>query len=160
MPRGQGSSYQRAKVTHALWTLCHMTWGLPGVSDGKESTCNARDLGSIPGSGRSPREENRSPLQYSSVASLVAQTAKASSYNVGDPGSIPGLGRCPGEGNGNPLQCSCLEIPMDGGTWLRSTDYRPWGHKELDTTERLHFHFPIFLPGEFHGQRRLAGYSP
>ena len=23
----------------------------------------------------------------------------------------------PGEGNGNPLQYSCLEIPMDGGTW-------------------------------------------
>ena len=22
-----------------------------------------------------------------------------------------------GEGNGNPLQCSCLENPMDGGTW-------------------------------------------
>ena len=85
---------------------------------------------------------------------------KASAYNAGDPGSIPGSGRCPGEGNGNPLQCSCLENPMDGGTWLRSTDYSPWGHKELDTTERLPFHFPVFLSGEFHGQRSLAGYSP
>ena len=28
--------------------------GFPGSSDGKESTCNAGDLGSIPGSGRSP----------------------------------------------------------------------------------------------------------
>ena len=37
--------------------------------------------------------------------------------NVGDPGSIPGLGRSPGEGNGNPLQYSCLENPMDRGTW-------------------------------------------
>jgi len=27
------------------------------------------------------------------------------------------LGRSPGEGNGNPLQYSCLENPMDGGTW-------------------------------------------
>ena len=42
---------------------------------------------------------------------------KASAYNVRDPGSIPGLGRSPGEGNGNPLQYSCLENPMDGGTW-------------------------------------------
>ena len=42
---------------------------------------------------------------------------KASAYNAGDPGSIPGLGRTPGEGNGNPLQYSCLENPMDGGTW-------------------------------------------
>jgi len=32
-------------------------------------------------------------------------------------GSIPGLGRSPGEGNGNPLQYSCLENPMDGGSW-------------------------------------------
>ena len=32
-------------------------------------------------------------------------------------GSIPGSGRSPGEGNGNLLQYSCLENPMDGGTW-------------------------------------------
>ena len=42
---------------------------------------------------------------------------EASGYNVGDPSSIPGLGRSPGEGNGNPLQYSCLENPMDRGTW-------------------------------------------
>ena len=39
--------------------------GFPGGSDGKESTCNAGDLSSIPGSGRSPGEENGNPLQYS-----------------------------------------------------------------------------------------------
>ena len=33
--------------------------------DGKESSCNAGDPGSIPGSGRSPGEGNGSPLQYS-----------------------------------------------------------------------------------------------
>ena len=32
--------------------------GFPGGSDGKESACNAGDLGSIPGSGRFPREGN------------------------------------------------------------------------------------------------------
>ena len=37
----------------------------PGGSDGKESVCNARDLGSIPGSGRCPGEGNGNPLQYS-----------------------------------------------------------------------------------------------
>ena len=31
----------------------------------KESTCNAGDTGSIPGSGRSPGEGNGNPLQYS-----------------------------------------------------------------------------------------------
>ena len=57
---------------------------------------------------------------------------KASAYNAGDLGSIPGSGRSPGEGNGNPLQYSCLENPMDGGTWL---GYSPWGRKESDTCE-------------------------
>ena len=54
--------------------------GFPSGSDGKESVCSAVDLGSIPGSGRSP-----------------------------------------GEGNGNPS--------------------------------------PVFLPGEFHGERSLVGCS-
>ena len=37
----------------------------PGGSDGKASACNAGDLGSIPGQGRSPGERNSNPLQYS-----------------------------------------------------------------------------------------------
>ena len=36
----------------------------PGGSDGKASVYNAGDPGSIPGSGRSPGEENGNPLQY------------------------------------------------------------------------------------------------
>ena len=39
--------------------------GFPGGSAGKESTCNKRDLGLIPGLGRSPEEGNSYPLQYS-----------------------------------------------------------------------------------------------
>ena len=39
--------------------------GFPGGSAGKESTRNAGDLGSIPGSGKSPGEGNGNPLQYS-----------------------------------------------------------------------------------------------
>ena len=40
------------------------TQGFPGGSDGKGSACNAGDLGSIPGLGRSPGEGNGYPLQY------------------------------------------------------------------------------------------------
>ena len=40
-----------------------------------------------------------------------------SAHNVGYPGLIPGSGRSPGEGNGNPLHYSCLENPMDWGSW-------------------------------------------
>ena len=40
-----------------------------------------------------------------------------SACNVGDLALIPGSGRSPGEGNGYPLQYSCLENPIDRGTW-------------------------------------------
>ena len=43
--------------------------------------------------------------------------SKESACSMGDPDSIPVSGRCPGGGNGNPLQYSCLENPMDRGTW-------------------------------------------
>ena len=48
---------------------------------------------------------------------------KESACSVGHPGSVPGFGRSPGEGNDNPLQHSCLENPMDRGTW-RATVHR------------------------------------
>ena len=45
--------------------FCSLPCGFPGGSDGKESACNAGDLGSIHGLGRSPGEGNGYPLQYS-----------------------------------------------------------------------------------------------
>ena len=61
------------------WEFIHCSLrllaGFSGSSAGKESTCNARDPGSIPGSGRFPGEGLGYPLQYS-WASLVAQTVK------------------------------------------------------------------------------------
>ena len=47
------------------------------------------------------------------------------------------------------LQYSCLENSMDRGAWWATVH---GGHKESDT--------PVFLPGKFHGQRSLEGYSP
>ena len=45
--------------------------GLPCGSTGKESACNAGDLGSIPGVGRSPGEGKGYPLQYSGLENSV-----------------------------------------------------------------------------------------
>ena len=45
--------------------ITFLNMGLPGGSDGKESTCDAGDPGSIPASGRSSGEGNGNPLQYS-----------------------------------------------------------------------------------------------
>ena len=47
----------------------------------------------------------------------MVKNPPASAGDVRDAGSIPGLGRSSGEGHGNPPQCSCLENPVDRGTW-------------------------------------------
>ena len=44
--------------------------GFPGGSDSKESACNVRDLGSIPGVGRFPGGGHGNPLQYSCLNDL------------------------------------------------------------------------------------------
>ena len=52
-----------------------MPQGLPGGSAGKESACEAGDLGLIPGSGRSPGGGNGNPLQYSCLRSPMDRGA-------------------------------------------------------------------------------------
>ena len=48
---------------------------------------------------------------------LVAKNPPANAGDIRDADSIPGSGKSPGGGHGNPLQYSCLENPMDRGTW-------------------------------------------
>ena len=60
-------------VKQQLWTVVWrdsvdnwvISWGFPGGSGVKNLPVNAGDLGSIPGSGRSPGEGNHNPLHYS-----------------------------------------------------------------------------------------------
>ena len=108
----------------------------PDSSVGKESTCNAGDPGSIPGSGRSPGEGIGYPLQYS-WASLVVQLVKNPPAMWADLGSVPGLGRSPGEGKGYPLQYSGLENSMD---------YTVHGVAKSQTQlSDLHFHLTFIV---------------
>ena len=58
--------------------------------------------------------------------------------HVGDQGSILGLGKSLGEGNGNPLQYSCLESPMDRGTWWAAVTLEP---KKIKSSRCVRF-FP------------------
>ena len=101
----------------------------PGNSDGKESACNAGDLGLIPGWGRSPGKGNGYLLQYFCLENSmdrgawwaivpgvakswtqlnfrgfpVSSDSKESACNEGDLSLIPGSERSLGEGNGYPL---------------------------------------------------------
>ena len=57
--------------------------GFPGGSEVKASVCNAGDLGSVPGSGRSPGEGNGNPLQYSGLENSMDGGAwRATVYGV------------------------------------------------------------------------------
>jgi len=51
-------------------------------------------------------------------------------------------------GSGNPLQYSCLKKSHG---WRSLVGCSPWGHKESDTTELLHFHFSLWCIGEGNG---------
>ena len=82
-----------------------MRLGFPGGSDSEASACNARDLASIPGSGRFPGE---------------------------------------GKG-GNP---TWLVLPGKCHGQRSLVGYSPWGRKESDMTEQLHFHFPYEIMGK------------
>ena len=55
------------------FTLC--TVFVSGGPDGKESACNGVDLGLIPGLGRSPREGNGNPVQYSCLENSMDRGA-------------------------------------------------------------------------------------
>ena len=145
----------------------------------KESVCNAGDLGSIPGLGRSPGEGNGNPLQPSCLEnphgqrSLVGcnpwgleesdmtewlSTARMNNPEVevdillkenphgsdgksiclqcGRPGFDPWVGKILWRRKG---QSTPVLLPGKFHGWRSLVGYSPWGHKELDTTERLQF---------------------
>ena len=59
----------------SFWLLTLLSLGFPGGSDGKESAYNSGDPGSIPGLGKSPREGNGNPLQYSCLENSMDRGA-------------------------------------------------------------------------------------
>ena len=133
----------------------------PGSSVGKESACNAGDLGSTPGLGRYPGEGNSYPLQYSgletsmdrgawqaTVLGVAKSQTQLSDFNFIHFTSLCLLGDHP----------SALSTPLPPPSTISNsscplTQYQPlyWRRKWQPT--------PEFLPGEPHGQRSLVCYS-
>ena len=76
---------------------------------------------------------------------------KAPVCNAGDPGSIPGSGRSPEK----EMATTPILLPGKFRGWRNLVGSSPWGHKESDMTERLHFQeflqfsdsdYMLFLP--------------
>ena len=70
------------------------------------------------------------------MLSTIGSEVKASACNAGDRGSIPGSRRSPGDGNGKPTP---VFLPGESHGGMSLVGYSPWGCKESDTTELLHF---------------------
>ena len=129
------------------------------------------DSGPIPGSGRSPAEGAHSStrawkipwmeeagrlqsvgsqrvgnnwatsLWLSSKPSLVAQMVKIC-LQCRRPMFNPWIGKIPWRRERQP---SPVFLPEKSHGWRRLVGYSPWGCKESDITEQLHFHFPAYL---------------
>ena len=105
-----------------VWSLVWEDQGFPGGLAGKASTCNEGDLGSTPGSGRSPGEENGTPLQYSCLENPMDGGAwEAAVHGV-----------------------------VKSRTWLSEFNSLHFTFGKIWRRERLPT--PVFWPGEFHGQ--------
>ena len=134
--------------------------GFPGGSAGKESTCNVEELGSIPGLGRSPGEGKGYTLQYSGLENSMdyivhvvtksctqlsdfyfldfpgGSDGKASCLQCRRPGFNPRVGKIPW---GKEWQSTPILLPGESHGQRSLVGYSPWGRKESDTTEQLHF---------------------
>ena len=103
--------------------------GFPCSSVSKESACNAGDLGSIPGSGRSPGEGNGNPVQYSCLKNPMDRGAwRATAHGVTRVGydlatkpprwqvwgghSGLGISHSSGEPSSLPLKVNVLTTPL------------------------------------------------
>ena len=84
-------------------------------------------------------EENENPDLKGSMHPVQWCSGKEAPAYADDTrlkGSIAGSGRSPGEGNSNLFQF----LPGEFHGWRSLVVYSPWGHNELDTTERLSTH--------------------
>ena len=113
-----------------------------GSSEVKASACNAGDLGSIPGLGRSPGEGNGNPLQYSclenpmdggawwaTVHGVTKSQTRLSDFTFTFCLQYRRLGLNPWVGKiswRRKWQYSCLEKFMDRGALV---GFSPWDHK-------------------------------
>ena len=132
----------RYRLVQLFIFILHLPWQLAG----KDSTCNGGDPGSIPGSGRCPREGIGCPFQYS-WASLVTQIVK--NPPVMQDTWLQSLGW------EDPLQYSGLQNSMDRGAWLAMVNGIDC--RESDRAERFSLRTKDVSPFKNSGGQRITG---
>ena len=115
---------QEAKSVLEKWSLetfqclnfkphCQKTNNKTTKANKKHNTVNQLSSNNL------KKKKKKSKQQDSRVSQvvLVVKNPPANAGDTGDLSSIPGQGRSPRGGHGNPHQYSCLENPMDRGSW-------------------------------------------
>ena len=118
---------------HKLHTVYYQIniFFLKCTTNHKESACNAGDPGSIPGLGRSLEKGKATPpvflsgefhgqrslVGYSLCSHQESDTIERLAHTHTNIRALTANIVRASWGNGNPLQHSCLENPMDGGSW-------------------------------------------
>ena len=124
--------------------------GFPCGSAGKESTCNAGELGLIPGLGRSPGEEKGYPLQYSGLENstdCIVHRVTKSQTRLRDFHTSLHVKGPPRWLSSKEFACQCKRIRRCRfDHWAGKI---PWRSKWQPV--------PAFLLGKSHGQRSLGG---
>ena len=125
--------------------------GFPDSSVGKEFAWNARYPGLIPGSGRSSGEGKGYPLHYSGLENSMDCTFQEF------PKSWTRLSDFHFHVHYRASQVALVvkNPPAIAGD-IRDSRLDPLGQEDPLEEQPT----PVFLPGESHGQRSLAGYSP
>ena len=140
----------------SYWVLGD-SWGFPGGSVGKETTYNAEDArneGSIPELGRSPRGGHGSPLQCSCLENPLDWGAWwATVHGLQRVGHVWVADHSTGDSWGSPGGSAVKKLPA-----IRRPGFDPWVRKI--PWERAWQLTLGLLPKESHGQRSLSGCSP
>ena len=157
-----GENLIRDIIFFFFWEFCNWysyAWDLPGGSVVKNLSADAGgtgDLGSIPGSGRSPGGGIGNPLQYSCLKIPMGRGAWwAAIYGVAK--GQTGLSTQHSFDYGLPWWLSGKESACQCRRHGRH-EFDPWvGKMPLRRKWQLTL---VFLPGKSHGHRSLVGYSP
>jgi len=126
--------------------------GFPGGSDSKESACNAADLGSVPGLGRSPGGGLGNPLKYSRLENPHRQRSLV--------GYSPWVAKSwtqPSTAQHILLDMASLVAQQVKNPFVPVKETQVKSLSWEDPLEKVWQPTPEFLPGKSHGQRILVG---
>ena len=166
--QGKPEAWKEDEVAYTLnidwlsmyyWAVI-ITQGFPCGPAGKESACNAGDLGLISGLGRSPGEGKGYPLQYSGPENFVDCIVHGVTKSQTRLSDFRGhLWARPSTEWASQVALVVKNPPANAGDARDAGSITGSGVRKIPWSRKWQPAL-VFLPGKFHGQRNLVSYSP